>query len=106
MKIKVSTNAPSWCNCDKIWKISWKINDKSTYLFSTRGKRIGEVISDQQMEMERQEALSRLNTVKEYLEGDVDRKQAVRRLSNLKFLSPRRPVAHLCTMLEYTIGRR
>lgn len=106
MKVEVKTNTPSWCNCDKIWKISWIINGKRTYLFSTRGKRIGEIVSSEQKALEHTEALCRQNIIKEYLEGNIDRKEAVSQFGGLKFLSPRRPVAHLCTMLEYLIGRR
>src|SRR5688500_9553400 len=106
MEIRVISNAPYWCSYDNIWKISWKINDKNTHRFSSRGKRIGEVISSEQKETERLEALERLDCVRSYLEGTIERKEAVARLSNLRFLSPRRPIAHICTMLEYLIRRR
>jgi len=105
-KLSVSVETPVFCNYDNIWKISWKIGGRRTNAFSTRGKRIGVHVSDAVKKAEYMEALTRGDIVAHYLTKRISRKEAIRRLKQLRFLCPNNPTAHLLTMVEFRAGLR
>ena len=103
---QVSVHHIEFCHYNFIYKIKWVINGKETHNFSTMGKRIGNPPTDRQKAIELVEAYERGDIVVEYLEGKIDRFQAIRRLQALQFLGPKNPTSHLATVLEYAAGLR
>lgn len=106
-KIKeVLVHSVEWNSYDQIYKITWKIDGKLTNAFSTRGKRIGQTIAQEQKNAERLEAEIRGEVVCRYLLGSITRSEAIKTIEKLKFLCPKNPTAHLCTMNEIALENR
>lgn len=105
MKRRAQVYKVYWCNYDNLPKIVWTIGKRRTNNFSAGTKRIGKNVSSATINREMVAAQERAAVAADYLNGKLNRWEAVGKLKN-NILCPESPEEHLLTLAEIALGLR